>query len=112
MKTKILVIGAFFLLLDIGFSGCIDEKSKFIGTWQSEDGDTTLEFDEDNTVAISGDGPLGIVELTGNLEYSVGDNTVTFSAGSFGVTLNYNFPESNELVLSNDQGNSVTFIKQ
>mgnify|MGYP006282894809 CR=1 FL=1 len=112
MRKKLLISGAVVLLIAVGLTGCIDEKSKFIGTWQTEDRDTTLEFDEDNTVAISGDGPLGIVELTGNFEYSVGDNTVTFSAGSFGVTLNYNFPESNELVLSNDQGNSVTFIKQ
>jgi len=112
MKTKILIIVAFLLLITIGFSGCIDEKSKFIGTWQSEGGDTTVEFYEDNTVAISGDGPLEIVELTGNFDYSVGDKTVTFTAGSFGVTLNYSFPESNKLVLSNDQGNSITFIKK
>jgi hypothetical protein len=31
MKTKILIVVAFLLLITIGFSGCIDEKSKFIG---------------------------------------------------------------------------------
>ena len=112
MIKKILIIGAIFLLIILGFTGCIDEKSKFIGTWQIQNGDTTLEFDEGNNVYISGDGPLGLVELTGNFEYSIEENTVTFSAGSFGVTLNYNFKESNKLVLSTDQGNSVTFIKQ
>ncbi|MFO8077373.1 MAG: hypothetical protein R6U21_01840 [Thermoplasmatota archaeon] len=58
------------------------------------------------------DGFLDIVELTGDFEYSVGDNSVTFSSGSFGMTLDYRFPESNKLVLSTDQGNSMSFIKQ
>lgn len=112
MKKVIFLLAVTSILIPIGISGCLSEKSKFIGTWQSEGGGTTLEFDEDNTVSISGDGPVGIVELTGNFEYSVGEQEITFSSGSFGVTLNYSFPESNELVLSNNQGNSMTFIKQ
>ena len=112
MRKERVIVGAVVFLLVLGLSGCLDEKSRFIGTWEAEGGDTTLDFDEDNTVSISGDGPLDIVELTGDFEYSVGDNSVTFSSGSFGITLDYRFPESNELVLSNDQGNSMTFIKQ
>ena len=115
MKNKIyllIIIGIVFVLLTVGLSGCIDEKSKFIGRWQSEGGDTTLDFDNNNSVAITGEGPLGNVELTGNFEYSVGDEKITFSSGSFGITLNYYFPESNKIILSNDQGNSVIFNKQ
>ncbi len=112
MKKNILIIAAAVLLFIIGLSGCIDEKSKFIGTWESEGGGTTLEYNDDNTVAISGDGPLDIVKLTGNFDYSVGDNSVTFSSGNFGVTLDYRFPANNEMVLSDNQGNSMTFIKQ
>jgi archaellin len=112
MNKKMILVGAVVTLILLGFSGCLDEKSKFIGTWESEGGGTTLEFNDDNTVEISGDGPLDIVELTGNFDYSVGEDTVTFSSGSLGITLNYSFPESDELVLSNDQGNSMTFMKQ
>jgi len=112
MKKIEFIIGIFSLLILIGCSGCIDEKSRFIGTWEAETGNTTLDFDEDNSVTISGDGPLEIVELNGNFNYSVGENKITFSSGAIGVTLNYNFPDSNELVLSNNQGNSMTFIKQ
>ena len=112
MKMKLIIIGAVITILVLGFSGCLDEKSRFIGTWESEGGGTTLDFYEDNNVSISGDGPFDIVELTGNLEYSVGEDTVTFSSGSFGVTLNYQFPESDEMVLSNNQGSSMIFIKQ
>lgn len=112
MKRNIWVIIAFLTLILVAFTGCMDEKSKFIGTWESEGGGTTLDFDEDNTVSITGEGPLGNVELTGNFEYSVGENEITFSSGSIGITLNYNFPESDELVLSNDQGDSVTFMKK
>lgn len=112
MRTKIIIVGAIVTLLVLGFSGCLDEKSKFIGTWQSEGGGTTLDFNEDNTVSISGESPFGNVELTGNFDYSVGEETVTFSSGNFGISLDYRFPESDELVLSNDQGNSMTFMKQ
>ena len=112
MKKNFLIIGLTLFLLFIGCSGCLDEKNQFIGTWEAQEGNTTLVFKKNNNVSISGDGPLDIIELTGNFEYSVGENTVTFSSGSFGVTLNYQFPESNELVLSNDQGKSVSFIKQ
>lgn len=112
MKKNILIIVLSLFLVFISFSGCLDEKNQFIGTWEAQNGNTTLVFKENNNVSISGDGPLDIIELTGNFEYLVGENTITFSSGSFGVTLNYQFPESDELVLSNDQGNSVTFIKQ
>ncbi len=112
MKKRIFIAVAIFILIVLGFSGCIDEKSKFIGTWTSESGNTTLDFDEDNTVTISGEGPLGIVELKGDFEYSIKDKKITFSSGSFGVTLNYNFPKSDELLLSTDLGKSMTFIKQ
>lgn len=107
-----LILGIIIIFTGVVLTGCMDEKSRFIGTWESEVGGTTLDFDKDKTVTVSGEGPLGIAELNGNFEYSVGENEITFSSGSFGITLNYNFPENNELVLSNDQGDSVTFMKQ
>ena len=92
-------------------SGCMDEKSKFIGTWQNQDGSTTMKFDSNNKVTITGTGPLGIVSLTGTYDYSIANQKITFSSGS-GITLNYSFPESNQLILSNDQGVSVVFTKK
>jgi len=41
----------------IFLSGCVDEKSKFVGTWQfSEDG--TVIFNNDGTAVITDIGPL------------------------------------------------------
>lgn len=112
MKKKIVVVGILVLLLCIGVSGCVDEKSKFVGTWETEDGDTTFTFEEDNMVMISGSGPFGMVALIGTFNYTLSDQQITFSSGSFGITLEYSFPESNRLILTNEQGTSLILHKQ
>jgi hypothetical protein len=110
MKSAI-VIGILAVVLISCFSGCVDEKSKFIGTWQTQDGSTTMTFDTSNIVMISGSGPLGMVSLIGEFNYSLANQKITFSAGDIGITLNYSFPQSNQLILSNDQGVSVILTK-
>jgi hypothetical protein len=108
---KTFIVGLFLLVLVSGLSGCLDEKSKFVGSWQTTDGLTTITFSNDNTATITGSGPFGIVGLTGTFNYSIANQKVTFSAGSLGVTLNYSFPSSTQLVLSNDQGASIILNK-
>jgi hypothetical protein len=110
MKSLI-VIGILGVVLVSCFSGCVDEKSKFIGTWQTQDGGTTMTFNTDNTVMISGTGPLGIVGLIGTFNYSLANQKITFSSGDIGITLNYSFSQSNQLILSNDQGVSIILTK-
>ena len=110
-SRKAFIVGLFLLILVSGLSGCVDEKSKFIGSWQTADGLTTFTFNNDNTVTIAGSGPLGIGALVGTFNYSIANQKVTFSAGSFGVTLNYSFPKSTQLILSNDQGASIILNK-
>jgi len=107
----VLIVCLLFLILLGGLSGCMDEKSKFVGSWQTADGLTTFTFNNDNTVTIAGSGPLGIGALVGTFNYSIANQKVTFSAGSLGVTLNYSFPKSTQLILSNDQGASVVLNK-
>jgi len=109
--AKVLLVSVLLLVLVSGLSGCMDEKSKFIGTWSTADGATTITFNTDNTATITGTGPFGIVGLTGTLNYSIANQKVTFSAGSLGVTLNYSFPSSTQLILSNDQGASLVLNK-
>ena len=106
-----LIFGLLFLILLSGLSGCLEEKSKFIGSWQTADGLTAFAFNNDNTVTITGSGPLGIVGLTGTLNYSIANQKVTFSSGAFGITLSYSFPKSSQLILSNDQGGSFILNK-
>jgi hypothetical protein len=110
MKSLI-VVGILGVVLVSCFSGCIDEKSKFIGTWQTQDGSTTMTFDASNIVMISGSGPLGMVSLIGEFNYSLANQKITFSSGDIGITLNYSFPQSNQLILSNDQGVSIILTK-
>jgi hypothetical protein len=92
-------------------SGCMDEKSKFIGTWQSADGHTTITFNTEDTAVIVGTGPFGMAGLVGTFNYSVANQKITFSSGSIGETLNYSFPQSNQLILSSDAGVSLVLTK-
>jgi hypothetical protein len=109
---QFIILGVLAVLSVSCLSGCMDEKSKFVGTWQNQDGSTTMIFDSNNKVTITGTGPLGIVSLTGSFNYSVANQKITFSSGSIGETLNYSFPQSNQLIISKDQGTSVVFNKQ
>ena len=114
MKNKIL-IGAVIAIIvvifaAIGIAMFLDEKGKFVGTWQYSAGGT-ITFNNDNTVNIDNVGPLGDLELIGVFDYSIANNQITFNSGSIGVTLNYSFPDSNTLVLSNDAGLSITLTK-
>ena len=114
MNNKIL-IGAvitivIIVIAAIGLAMVLDEKGKFIGTWQYSAGGT-ISFNSDNTVNIDNIGPLGSLQLIGVFDYSIVNNQITFNSGSIGVTLNYTFPDSNTLLLSNDAGLSITLTK-
>lgn len=111
MKSPFVILAILSVVLISCFSGCVDEKSKFIGTWKNQDGSTTMSFDTNNNVIITGSGPLGMVGLIGTFNYSLANQQITFSAGNIGITLNYSFPQSNQLILSNNQGVSVIFTK-
>jgi hypothetical protein len=111
MKKLFIVIGLLGILCFSAMSGCLDEKSKFIGTWQNQDGSTTMIFGQ-NQVTITGNGPFGILSLSGTLNYSVANQKITFLSEGTGITLNYSFPQSNQLIISNDQGVSVVFTKK
>jgi hypothetical protein len=112
MKKLLIGIGILAILSISCLSGCLDEKSKFIGTWENQDGSTLITFDTNNKVTISGSGPLGILSLTGSYDYSLANQKITFSSGDTGITLNYSFPQSNQLILSNDQGASLVLTKK
>ena len=114
MKNKILIfaITAIIVIIfaAIGLAIVLNEKGKFIGTWKySAEG--TITFNNDNTVNIDNISPLSDLELIGIFDYSISNNQITFNSGSIGVTLNYNFYDSNTLILSNDAGLSITLIK-
>jgi hypothetical protein len=112
MKKILGVVGIVLVLCLCSLSGCLDEKSKFIGTWKTQDESVTMTFDSKNKVTITGSGPLGFFSLSGVYDYSLADQKITFLSGGSGITLNYSFPESNQLLLSNDQGASFVLTKQ
>ena len=111
MKQHIIISGLLIILLVAGFSGCLDEKNKFIGTWEAAEGLTTFTFKADDTVVITGTGPLGIGGLVGTANYSLADQKITFSKGSLGVTWEYSFPEDNKLILTSTTGGSLILTK-
>ena len=112
MKKLFGVVGMLLLLSLCTLSGCLDEKSKFIGTWEIQDGSVSMTFDSNNKVTITGSGPLGFFSLSGVYDYTLANQKITFLSGGSGITLNYSFPASNRLLLSNDQGASFELTKQ
>jgi hypothetical protein len=105
-KQFILVGIMLVMLTTISLSGCMDEKSKFVGTWTS--GDITMIFTNDNTVTISG--VLG--DLSGTYTWAVAGGKITFTTGgSAGYTLDYRFPTDKQLILTNSNGGSFTLNK-
>ena len=111
MKKLFSVLGILFVLCICCLSGCLDEKSKFIGTWQYQDGSMSMTFDSNDKVTITGSGPLGFFSLTGVYDYSIANQKITFLSGDTGVTVSYSFPASDQLLLSNDQGASFILVK-
>jgi hypothetical protein len=100
------------MLTTIILSGCVDEKSKFIGTWKTSGGDGTMTFTNDNKVTVTGQ--LGDISLSGTYTWAVAGEKITFtseSGGSLGVTLDYRFPTANQLIFTNSNGGSVTLTK-
>lgn len=110
MKKILVILGIIIVLWFSSLSGCLDEKSKFIGTWQSSS--ISMTFDSNNKVTITGSGLLGIASLTGTFNYSVADQKITFSSGDFGRTFNYSFSDSNQLIISDDSGASLLLTKK
>jgi hypothetical protein len=112
-KQLVLVVGMMLVIVTtISLSGCIDEKSKFIGTWRTSDGDGTMTFNNDNKVTATGQ--LGDFSLSGTYTWAVADGKITFtseSGGSVGITVDYRFPDDNQLVLTSSSGGSITLTK-
>ena len=112
-KQFVFVIGIMLMILTtISLSGCLDEKSKFNGTWRTSVGDGTMTFNNDNKVTVTGQ--LGDLSLSGTYTWAVADGKITFtseSGGSVGITLDYTFSNDNQLRLTGSSGGSITLTK-
>ena len=114
-QKQFVLIGIMLVMLTImSLSGCTNtiDKSSFIGTWTTSGGDGTMTFTNDNLVTVTGQ--LGDLSLSGTYTWAVADEKITFSSesgGSLGVTFDYRFPTSNQLIFTNSNGNSVTLTK-
>ena len=112
-KQFVLVVGIMLVTLTtISLSGCLDEKSKFNGTWRTSGGDGTMTFNNDNRVTATGQ--LGDLSLSGTYTWAVANGKITFtseSGGSVGITLDYTFSNDNQLILTGSSGGSITLTK-
>jgi hypothetical protein len=108
MKYHLASLAAILIPFLIIFAGCVDEQSRFVGTWKN--GGATIIFFNDGTVTITG--PLGF-GLSGSYDFTVEENKITFTSDPFEVTLHYRFQNDNTLVLSTlDTGVSLSLQKQ
>ena len=113
MKKQFVIVGIMLVMLaTVSLSGCLDEKSKFIGTWTTSGGDGSMTFNNDNKVTVTGQ--LGDFSLSGTYTWAIADGKITFtseSGGSAGITLDYRFPTDNQLILTGSSGGSITLTK-
>lgn len=110
MKKLIVIIGVMLVMMaTIALSGCT-ETSKFVGTWTTSGGDGTMTF-SDNTVLATIQ--IGDASLSGTYEWAIANQKITFTevGGTLGITLDYSFPTSSQLILTNSNGGSITLIK-
>jgi len=112
-KQFVLIVGIMLVILTtISLSGCLDEKSKFIGTWRTSGGDGTMTFANDDKVTVSGQ--LGDLSLSGTYTWAVAGEKITFtseSGGSAGVTYDYRFPTGDQVIFTGSSGGSITLTK-
>ncbi len=107
---KITILLIVIMMVCVGLLSWYNEQGKFIGTWQySASG--TITFNNDNTAVINNIRLLGLTEFIGTITYEIGNNRVTFTSGSVSVSLDYNFPDSNTLVLTSYAGDSIELTK-
>ena len=114
-QKQFAVIGIMLvMLITMSLSGCINavDKSRFIGTWKTSGGDGTMTFANDDKVTVTGQ--LGVISLSGTYTWAVSGEKITFtseSGGSVGMTYDYRFPTSNQLIFTGSSGGSITLTK-
>jgi hypothetical protein len=115
-KQKQFVLASIMLVMltTISLSGCTNvvDKSKFIGTWTTSGGSGSMTFTSDNKVTVTGQ--LGDFSLSGTYTWAVAGEKITFTSeagGSIGVTYDYRFPTTNQMIFTNSMGGSVTLTK-
>lgn len=114
-KQFVLVGIMLVMLTTISLSGCTNavDKSKFIGTWTTSSGDGSMTFTNDDKVTITGS-LGGDISLSGTYTWAVAGEKITFtseSGGSLGLTYDYRFPTSNQLIFTGSSGGSITLTK-
>ena len=77
MKKILMLIGALLIFGIIFISGCVDEKSKFVGTWSFSEGGTMV-FNNDGTAVITDIGPLANLALIGSVTYTLANQKLRF----------------------------------
>ena len=109
MKNKILIGSIISIIVIIfvavGLSMVLDEKSKFIGTWEYEGGGI-ITFYEDDTAIFVEISPLKEIGLNGVFNYAIENDQIKFSSPSndFVINFHFNFPDSKTLELSTNDG--------
>ncbi len=112
-KQFVLVGIMLVMLTTISLTGCTNavDKSQFIGTWTASGGGS-MTFTNDNTVTVTGS-LGGDITLSGTYTWAVAGAKITFTqeGGSLGLTYDYRFPTSSQLIFTNSNGGSLTLNK-
>ena len=99
MNKKIIILAIIIIILTFGLSGCIEEKTKFIGTWRTNLGIMIYTFNEDGTyqgTATSG-------------TYEIKDGRLICASGSFIRMYEYEFMNDDNTLILNGLGGAASY---
>jgi len=108
LKKQLVIIGITLVLLAVGLTGCIDDKSKFVGTW------TEVNSVPPDSFIIFSDGTIVTPDGSGTWELKDGKLVMIATEQGQTITSVYNYTFSNNdntMTLTNTKGQIFSFTK-
>ena len=118
MRKQLVIIGITALLVTVGLSGCADDRSKIVGVWKVNEGETVGIWERNEvTIMFFSNGTLSAYDINGTWEIKDGlldinlyeeyltspQDTFSFKFSNFDKTLT---------ITDINTGRDIVFIKQ
>ena len=118
MKKQLVIIGIVAILVSVGLSGCVDDRSKFVGVWKVNGGETVGIWERNEiTIVFFSNGTLSAYDINGTweikdslLDINLDEEYLTSPQDTFSFKFS-NFDRTLTITDINT-GRDIVFIKQ